>query len=146
MHYTFRTRPRGVPWWFWVIVLFQCRAILWGVFGFITHEPGRYFLSGANALSEWVVVVSGLPALIMAIMYALEVTSGVLRRIALILMVLASLTDIIMKGHGVIAPDILTEERYFPSLMVLFNVICILALISGGRLRRALLPGREHHE
>ncbi|EEF4509064.1 hypothetical protein FWL67_19180 [Salmonella enterica] len=82
----------------------------------------------------------------MAIMYALEVTSGVLRRIALILMVLASLTDIIMKGHGVIAPDILTEERYFPSLMVLFNVICILALISGGRLRRALLPGREHHE
>lgn len=143
MQYTFRSRPRRVPWWFWGIVLFQCRGILWVVCGFITHESGRLLLSGESSLSEWTGVAGGLPALLMAVLYALEVTSGTLRRITLMLMVFSSVTDIIIQGHGMIAADTPTAERYFPSLLVLLNVTSALALVSGERLRRALLPGLE---
>ena len=144
MHYTFRTRPRGVPWWFWGIVLFQCRVLLWGGTGFITHEPERLLLSGNSPLSDWVSMMSGLPALLMVILYAFEVTSGGLRGAALILMVFASLADIVMHGHTLTAPELPAGDRYLPALVVLLNVACIVALVTRGRLRRTLLPGRDY--
>lgn len=143
MNDTLRIRPRGIPWWFWGIVLFQSRVWLSAALGFITHDPGRLLLSGSSGVSGWISVAAGLPALLMAVLYALEVTSGGLRYAALNLMVLASLADIAVQLGGLVSPELSVGERYWPCLMVLSDAVCLPALMVRGRLRSALLSGRD---
>ncbi|EBW2650712.1 hypothetical protein DEI20_24180 [Salmonella enterica subsp. enterica serovar Newport] len=132
---------RRVPWWFWLIVIFQCRIPVLAGMRLIMHEAGGQPVNG-EAL---VTILISLPACLMSLLFVLQVTRAALCQVVVMLMAVASLADIVLQCLQVMNNG-LPEPLWPLMLLVALDSGCVLILTASGRLGQVFWRSEEYED
>lgn len=130
---------KRLPGWFWLIVIFQCRAPAVMGMRLIMHDTSFPDYAGEGPES----LVISIPAFLMILLFTLQVTRASLCQGALMLMIVAPLTDIVLRWVDLINNG-LPEPVWPLVLAVALDGGCAMILAASGRLRQIFWRPEEY--
>ncbi|MGA4622180.1 hypothetical protein ACK6VM_18745 [Citrobacter meridianamericanus] len=132
---------KRVPGWFWLIVIFQCRVPAVMGMRLIMHDTQFPGYAGEGPES----MVMSIPALLMVLLFTLQVTRPALCRAGVMLMIVAPLADIVLRWVDLINNG-LPEPVWPLVLVVALDGGCAMILAASGRLRQVFWRPEEYED
>ncbi|MCO5784605.1 hypothetical protein [Citrobacter meridianamericanus] len=132
---------KRVPGWFWLIVAFQCRVPVFMGMRVIMHDNALQPVTGEGLMT----LLISLPACLMVLLFALQVTRVGLCRMVLMLVMVAPLVDIVLWWLELMNNG-LPEPLWPVIFVVVLDSICVLILAASRLLRQVFWRPEEYED
>ncbi|MEP8704731.1 hypothetical protein AALM51_14575 [Enterobacter roggenkampii] len=130
---------KRLPRWFWLIVIFQCRMPVLSAVMAMIHDMSFLYYAGEGPAG----LVLSIPAILMVLLFTLQVTRPALCQAVVMLMIVAPLADIVLRWMGLINNGL--PEQVWPLILaVALDAGCAMILAASGRLRQIFWRPEEY--